>query len=278
MPTLHHVVITGTLTYEEDDMALWTPERLGSALRAFWLGDDLPGADGSAVAAWTDRTANAYVMAQGTAGSRPTLQTNELNGHRAVRFDGTDDFLEIASTLGVETQPFGIFGVWLMADAAKQALLQSSATGDTGHSIAAGGALAMNAGSEFSTAIAKARWCMTSALFNGASSALVIDGGAPVTGNPGTGTFTTGTESVKMGRAGAVADYYLNGDVAAVLVSLGLWSDADLARLYGWAAHTFGLTASLPADHAYKGFPPRGTGATPLEAPLGSGLRQRVLG
>lgn len=68
-----------------------------------WLdASTLTGADGSAVTAWTDRSANQANFYQSTTASQPTLQTNELNGKNVVRFDGVDDFINLTAPLNVQ--------------------------------------------------------------------------------------------------------------------------------------------------------------------------------
>jgi hypothetical protein len=53
---------------------------------------------GGSVSAWADRSANGYSFTQSTAGSRPTLVTNAINGNPVLRFDG-GDWLSMATTL-----------------------------------------------------------------------------------------------------------------------------------------------------------------------------------
>ncbi len=52
-----------------------------------WLdADTVAGNDGDAVAAWNDSTAYGNNFAQATGGNQPVVKTNQLNGHRCVRF------------------------------------------------------------------------------------------------------------------------------------------------------------------------------------------------
>lgn len=53
--------------------------------------------DTDPVGAWDDKSGNGYHVIQATAGSRPTLQTGELNSKSVIRFDGTDDSLRNAA-------------------------------------------------------------------------------------------------------------------------------------------------------------------------------------
>lgn len=65
-----------------------------------WLNaDDIVGVDTTPVALWPDASGNGNDDTQANALKQPTLQTNEINGHAAVRFDGSNDYLGFASTL-----------------------------------------------------------------------------------------------------------------------------------------------------------------------------------
>lgn len=55
-------------------------------------------ADASAVSTWDDRTSTNNDGTQATSASRPTYETNELNGNPVVRFDGTNDFLSFPTS------------------------------------------------------------------------------------------------------------------------------------------------------------------------------------
>lgn len=68
----------------------------------WWKADALSGVDGSLVASWTDSSGNGRHLTQSTDSLKPTLRlwqdANHPNppwgSHQAVRFDGTDDFLQ----------------------------------------------------------------------------------------------------------------------------------------------------------------------------------------
>ncbi len=73
-----------TITFSSE----WIPTNISDLM--FWLdADTLSGVDGSEVAAWTDSLG--MVFEQLTQASRPTLRLNTLNGHKSVRFDGSND-------------------------------------------------------------------------------------------------------------------------------------------------------------------------------------------
>lgn len=103
---------------------------LGQGTCVFWLyGDDLVGADASAIAAWTSKEGNAYSFAQAAAGAKPTLQVDELNGKNVAEFDGATDFLEYVGDLLTTTAAGSLYIVFktgateFVTKAAKQVLI-----------------------------------------------------------------------------------------------------------------------------------------------------------
>ena len=74
-------------------------------------------ADGNSIAAWRDKSTNAYLFTQATAGSRPTYKTSILNGRSITRFNGTSTFLQSSATLPFYTSSTsgGSFFVVFMA-------------------------------------------------------------------------------------------------------------------------------------------------------------------
>lgn len=90
-------------------MSFWTPQEptaQNSVIpHSWWRGDSLAYNDagttlatnGQSVQQWTSKTASAKTLSQATSGNRPLLQTNVIDGHSVLRFDGTNDLLQ-AST------------------------------------------------------------------------------------------------------------------------------------------------------------------------------------
>lgn len=61
--------------------------------------DDISGANGSSVSSWPESSGNNHPAAtQATSTNQPTLVTNILNGHKAVYFDGINDFLQLTGS------------------------------------------------------------------------------------------------------------------------------------------------------------------------------------
>lgn len=245
-------------------MAPWTPDKLGSPLRGFFEGDTNAGADASAVSAWTDQTANAYVLGQATGANQPIVKTNILNGHRVVRFDGVDDFLTgPANAMGLSAQPFGYFLIWKPANAGSQCAIQWS-IGNAGLYIdTTATQLTMFAGSAFFNNTHPAgAWTMVFAAFNGAASRSVVNGVA-TTGNPGA-SAPNGASVATVGAASGGGAFRVNGDIATLLVFNTALSQADEDRVHGWGAWKYGLQANLPVSHRYAGAAPLTTNPRPM--------------
>lgn len=68
-----------------------------SGLKAWYDASTLTGTDGSAVSQWLDSSGNQAHMFQPSATAQPTLQTSELNGRNVVRFDGSNDLMNMTT-------------------------------------------------------------------------------------------------------------------------------------------------------------------------------------
>lgn len=69
-----------------------SPETIAAVID-YWDADDL-GAGGSAVSSWTGKKGKALVQA--TSGNQPVVAASAINGHKAVTFDGSNDWLAYA--------------------------------------------------------------------------------------------------------------------------------------------------------------------------------------
>lgn len=80
---------------------------LGLWLRA----DDLAAlGQGAAVSQWVDASTGANNASQANAATQPTVQLNQINGHATVRFDGSNDRLDLSTNLFANSQyPLSVF-------------------------------------------------------------------------------------------------------------------------------------------------------------------------
>ena len=69
---------------------------------SLWLkADQITGlVDGDPVTTWSDQSGNGYDGTQATVAHKPTYKTAILNGLPVVRFDGSDDHLEVNNAVG----------------------------------------------------------------------------------------------------------------------------------------------------------------------------------
>lgn len=77
----------------------WSPNELESSLLAWWDASSGVTVTGSGVSAWVDRKGG-LSLAQATDAARPAYSPTSFNGFAGLTFDGTADYLELAS------QPF----------------------------------------------------------------------------------------------------------------------------------------------------------------------------
>lgn len=99
------------------DRKAWYRCPAGVAGCSLWL--DASDADGNgyagddttsgSLATWVDKSGNGVNFTQSTAGSRPTIQSNIVNGKRVIRFDGSDDIM--SNTVYMGTTKSTIFAV-----------------------------------------------------------------------------------------------------------------------------------------------------------------------
>jgi hypothetical protein len=73
--------------------------------------------DGDTIAGWADNSVEENHGTQGTAGSRPTLKLNQINGKPALRFDGTADHITIVNDTSLKPQTAA---AWTVAFVAKR--------------------------------------------------------------------------------------------------------------------------------------------------------------
>lgn len=79
--------------------ALWTPLALGADLLGYWDAENTPTLtlSGSNVSSWADAV-NGYVVSQALSSLKPIYSATSFNGRPGLAFDGTDDYLTIASS------------------------------------------------------------------------------------------------------------------------------------------------------------------------------------
>lgn len=93
------------------------------------LAGRIGGADGSAVASWSDLSGNGNTPTQAVGGVQPTLVLNQYHGRAVVRADGVDDLLFTNTYAGIASSSFTIgLVVRRRAAAAAQAIIALGAS------------------------------------------------------------------------------------------------------------------------------------------------------
>src|SRR5215471_9045052 len=250
------------ITYEvqisNNNTFIDTPDKI-SGLKAWWKADSLGLTDGTAVSSWGDSSASGIALTQATSANQPIFKTNILNGNPVVRFDGIDDRLRAASTLGL-SQPNTIFivvGNWNSSTAGN---LVDVATGDGARQLVAydtGVALGFYAGTGFVSDAPATHpgYICISALFNGASSTINVNGTQVLTGNPG----SNGLGQPTIGSDGGNA---FGGDIAEIIVFNRALTAAERANVENYLGNKYGIQTSGTSAPFFDKFSATDTGFT----------------
>lgn len=261
---------------------IWDPSMLTSP-PAVQLDHSTPVTDvGGFASQWNDMSANGWHFSQATAGSRPLIVPAGLNGLRTLRFDGANDWMNcgVSGSSGLfQSKTAG----WALAVMKKTALDGSAvdkvlfwvAKGDSTSvrfALQPGSAFAANqphmgvrrldadafAHIESSSAL-DASFHMMLFQQNWATGAGTIHlDGTQVASNAtltsaGSTSNTAAFMNLSIGATPDGASRFLDAEIAALIVGNGaLPNAAEVDRLFGWSAHTYGLASLLPAGHPYK--------------------------
>ena len=167
-----------------------------------------------------------------------------LAGKNVVSFYG-DDYLQ-NTTVSV-SQPDLVFLVANLTDTGSSSMFMfdGKSSRQTIH-IHATNQWSIFAGAEPRAGTSDNSPHLFTALFNGSSSALWLDGTSIISTNAGTASLT----GISLGARGA-GDLPIIGDIAEVMV-VSSPSSVDRQSIEGYLAHKWGLSGSLPSNHSHK--------------------------
>ena len=234
---------------------LWTP---GEISGAFWFDPNSAAhrsLSGSAIISLIDVIGGIVTISQGTSGAMPSLQVADLAGHDVASFDGGD---RLAGTVPIyNTNPVSIFAVWKTTDTSNTdiiAMIGNTST-NNGFGISRNISTGYNSfvwnGAEPAIAGTANTWAMHLGQRNASGLRSGLNG---VLSAYSTTSLNLTSGAISVGTATNGVDGPVNGKLAALVV--GPFSDSDIDKLFGWAAHEYNLAANLPADHPYKSTPP----------------------
>jgi hypothetical protein len=191
-----------------------------------WLdASQLTLANGAAVSTWSDASGQAHHGTQTGTTSRPTYQQGAINGAPAVRFDGTDDYLNLAGTVISGSQARTVFFVARPNVAGNKGIvdLGNGATAGAGFMISPElGVRISGANRMWTPAAPTTTASMGTVQLNGTSTtniSLRVDGVTrTATSTVTSNVLTAGSGTVGTWSATPVGANNFNGDIAEVIV------------------------------------------------------------
>lgn len=208
-----------------------------SGLKAWYKADALVLNDNDPVASWTDSSGSGNHATEAT--NKPLYKTGIVNSLPVVRFDGIDDRLRSGFVLADPHTVFTV-GVWRNAYSASDRVMLDGVNGWDGAFYRQSSTTvhlyvgAVDAGLIVTTT--PQSWHYYTAIFNGASSSLRVDGGTPGTGNPGTAS----PGGIHMARQGGGTEYSAV-DVAEILIYNSALGATDRSNVESYLAAKYAL-------------------------------------
>ncbi|HEY1126826.1 MAG TPA: hypothetical protein VGF83_03620, partial [Actinomycetota bacterium] len=234
-PTAEHSSLLGS----------WTPASL-PGLTGWWDASAIAGKhDGDPITTWPDRSGLGHDLLSGGAGS-PTYKVAIQNGLPVVRFDGTSNRMAKAWT---QTQPVTIGIVFryrgtvttypqkdLVDNGSGPAGLMAMAPMGTNGHLDIHGYSVVNG-----PPIGADTWYTATAVFNGTTSSVEVNGGTPYAGN----TDTPAPGGIALGGRITNSEF-APVDIGEVFIVAGVLSAADRAQADQYLGAKWGVTTATP--------------------------------
>lgn len=270
-------------------VAGWTPAELASSTLKMWLNEKSDVTDSSGYAtAWYDHGNDRVTMSSVTAGTYPLINASGLNSMRTLTFDGTNDRLSNSGT-AAKALTRNVSKAWVFAVVKKTAL--DGAATDRSIFFASNGTASssarfyLNVGSATATTSTNTPQIRARRLDADAVQSVERAGGAVdtnfhmilatmdytattgtiyydgATDGQNTSMLTTGSTSNTASSSGLVIAAintssfaaHANIEVAEMIIGSGTLPDStEIDKLFGYAAHKWGLTSLLSGGHTYK--------------------------
>jgi hypothetical protein len=219
-------------------LAVWLDASDASTLFQASNGTTPATADGDVVGYWGDKSSNGRHPIQATTANKPLLKLATQNGRNVVRFDGIDDYLQVA--FAALPQPNTVFLVLKSSGAAFRRFTDGTAAGDrcvifydTGP-----GALAMFSGTTVSVpAVSVANCSLLTVLFSGANSTTRANGILAASGNTGTNSLGGLTLAIDYN----LVSYPANVDFSELIIVNGAITDANRNAVEQYLVSKWGI-------------------------------------
>lgn len=208
-----------------------------TGIRAWWDASDLSTftfGTGTAVAQWNDKSGIGNDVSQGTAAQRPT-RSGTQNGRSTLVFDGVNDNLVKSAGPGTAGQPVSVVIALKYAnlDTADHVVYNQ---GGGGPQVQTNTTWQAYAGASLNSGVADdANWNVITAIFNGGSSFIYLNGSQIASGN--TGSDNDAGANIGMYSTGAS---YWAGEIAEILVYSVALSGTDRTALEAYLKTKWG--------------------------------------
>ena len=209
-------------------------------LVAWWKADSFSLTDGTAIGGtgneWLDQSGHSNSLTQATGASQPVFKTAIVNSNPVIRFDGSDDFLSMASTISIgSTGAFTYMVVMAQTAANGVSIGGNAATGNAGllHDDFSSGVVDTfgSGGGSSSTAFSIARTSFKLVIAKRASGASTVSFRENITAKGGSGT-TGAIDATTLGARSNASLNFLKGDIAEVLIYTTEVSNTDCDTIY----------------------------------------------
>jgi hypothetical protein len=208
---------------------------------------DLTGSDGSSLTTWTDVFNDGNAPTQASGPAKPTVHTNQLNGFRSVRFDGSSQFLQTPSIMtSGDVSLFLIYRLITTGTAGTNDVIADGHTAGSAMALAWQGAnqqhfTTLNGGTQLTDRYLDGAFAIVEFEFNGSSSNIWRNGIVVATGAGGAGV----PDGITLG-AKADGTRFTNIDVVAGALVQGI-SGGDRTKLLNYWAAKYGIPVASSA-------------------------------
>ena len=255
----------------------WTPANLANPSKLWLSAENVVVDSSNRISQATDLSGNNYHFTQTSNSLKPLLVVDTILNRPVFKFDGINDYM---NNRDANTISKNISHLWSLAIHKKDEDVIGTNTilryvvgtspyntGRFAHYASTGGLTMVGLGTRrldsdsisghYNTVGKGTAWVISLAYqnYSQASSLVSVDGDeyslspAGTTGltsntSPASASAWLGTERAEVG--------FLKGCIAEVVSGNTALTQSDIDKLFGWAAHKYGLTDNLPEGHPYK--------------------------
>jgi hypothetical protein len=219
-------------------LALWLDASDASTLFQSHDGTTPAVADGDVVGYWGDKSSNGRNPIQATTANKPLLKLATQNGRNVVRFDGINDYLQVA--FAALPQPNTVFLVFKSTGALFRRFTDGTGAGDRCVIFfdSAFPNYAMFAGTSVQIpGVSAANWNLFTVLFNGASSTARVNRALAASGDTGLNSLGGLTLAIDIN----LSSYPAAVDFSELIIVNGAITDANRNAVEQYLVSKWGI-------------------------------------